>query len=261
MTDAGSLEDIGFDFENTMINEDITLRAVWEEITEETVIIKSANVEFQGQIQLKFTLNFPESVLADEAAYVSFEKAGTVTTKLVSDGSKRGNDVEFIIPVPAPEYADDIIIKVYSGDGSQLVLRSSSGTDYTSDGFAYSVRTYAQKKSRNGSTQKMRDLAKALDDYGTASQVYFRYGDFSGIAVDNAVTAVTLADLTPYVLTTEGTKPGGMTGASISVEFESDNTLRITFKTDGSRPLAEYTFLLDDEETNPKKSGRMHICR
>ena len=50
------------------------------------VIIKSANVDFQGKIRLMFTLSFPESVLADEDAYVTFEKAGTITKKLVSEG-------------------------------------------------------------------------------------------------------------------------------------------------------------------------------
>ena len=227
-----------------------------EEITEGTVIVKSANVAFEGQILLEFTLSFPESVLADEAAYVSFTKAGTVTKRPVSEGKKSGNDVVFTIPVPAPEYADDIVIKVYGGDDSRLTLRSGNGTDYTEDGFAYSVRTYAQKKSQNGSTQEMRDLAKALDDYGTAAQIYFRYGDFSGAAVDSAVTAVTLDDFAPYALTTEGTKPAGVTGAGIMVEFDTDNTLRVTFKTDGSKPIDSYTFLMDGTETAPTKKGK-----
>ena len=41
------------------------------------VIIKTANVEFSGKIRLNFSFGFPESVLADEGAYVTFEKAGT----------------------------------------------------------------------------------------------------------------------------------------------------------------------------------------
>ena len=74
--------------------------------------------------------------------------------------------------------------------------------------------------------------------------------------MDSAVTAVTLEDLAPYALTTSGTRPAGVTGAGIMVEFESDNTLRITFKTDGSKPLSDYTFLLDDVEATPTKSGK-----
>ena len=47
-----------------------------------------------------------------------------------------------------------------------------------------------------------------------------------------------------------------MTGASIMVEFDTDNTLRITFKTDGSKPLGSYTFLLDGAEKKPTKKGK-----
>ena len=61
--------------------------------------------------------------------------------------------------------------------------------------------------------------------------------DYSGLSADTAVTAVTLEDLAPYALTTSGVKPAGVTGAGIVVEFDTDNTLRVTFKTDGSRVL------------------------
>ena len=40
------------------------------------------------------------------------------------------------------------------------------------------------------------------------------------------------------------------------VEFDTDNTLRITFKTDGSKPLGSYTFLLDGAEKKPTKKGK-----
>ena len=258
VTDAGTgtLADTAFDFENTVINGNVTLKAVWEEKVEEPVIIKSANVEFSGKIRLQFALVFPDSVLADEGAYVTFEKAGTTTKKLVSEGTSVGDAVMFTIPVPAPEYADDVVIKVYDGGDSRLTLKSEKGTDYTEDGFAYSVKTYAQNKSQSGSTEEMRALAKALDDYGTAAQIYFEYGDFDSLSVDGAVSAVTLDNLAPYALTTTGTKPAGVTGASIAVEFNTDNTLRITFKTDGSKALSNYTFLLDDTQMTPTRSGK-----
>ena len=120
----------------------------------------------------------------------------------------------------------------------------------------YSVKQYAQNKAVSGSTEEMRALAKALDSYGTATQIYFQYGDYSSLSVDTAVTAVTLEDLDPYAMTTSGTKPAGVTGAGIVVEFDTDNTLRVTFKTDGSRALGDYTFLLDGVETVPKKNGK-----
>ena len=125
-------------------NETILVQKEADNAEEETVIIKSANVEFQGKIQLQFEFSFPESVLADEGAYVTFEKAGTTTKKLISEGTVSGDTVSFIIPVPATEFADDIIVKVYDGEDNQLTLKSESGTDYTAEGFTYSVRSYAR---------------------------------------------------------------------------------------------------------------------
>ena len=156
-------------------------------------------------------------------------------------------------------YSDDDTLAVgVNADGEDHLLRleSGGGTDYTENGFEYSVKQYAQNKAASGSTKQMRALAKALDNYGTASQIYFQYGDYSDLSVDSAVTAVTPEDLAPYALTTSGTRPAGVTSASIVVEFDTDNTLRVTFKTDGSRALGGYTFLLDGTETVPKKSGK-----
>lgn len=146
-------------------------------------------------------------------------------------------------------------MKVYDDEDNQLILKSASGTDYTADGFVYSVKQYARNKAESGSTEEMRVLAKALDNYGTAAQICFRYGDYSGLSVDAAVTAVTLNDLVPYMLSTSGTRPAGVTGAGIVVEFDTDNALRITFKTDGSKALGDYTFLLDNAQTVPARSG------
>ena len=253
---AGTLADTAFDFENTVINGNVTLKAVWEEKVEEPVIIKSANVEFSGKIQLQFALVFPDSLLADEGTYVTFEKAGTITKMPVSEGTAEGDAVSFVIPVPAPEYADDVVVRVFDGGDNRLPLKSAGGTDYTENGFAYSVKTYAQNKSQTGSTEEFRALAKALNDYGTAAQIYFQYGDTSGLTVDGAVSAVTPDDLAPYALTTEGTKPDGVTGAGIMVEFDTYNTLRITFKTDGSKPIGDYTFMLDGKKKTPTKKGK-----
>ena len=241
--------------DNSVLTEGI-LKAVWDEDEEENVIIKSANVEFRGKIRLIFAFSFPESVLADEGAYVTFEKAGTTTKKLVSEGTAGEDAVSFIIPVPAPEYADDIVVRVFDSGDRQRALKSSSGTDYTENGFVYSVKTYAQNKSQTGSTESMRALSKALDDYGTAAQLYFGYGNTSGLSVDSAVSAVTLDDLAPYALTVTGTKPDGVTGANIMVAFDTDNTLRITFKTDGSKPIGDYTFRLDGKKKTPTKKGK-----
>ena len=236
------------------LSKSVRLTKKGTEIPVETVIINSAKVEFQGKIQLQFSFSFPENVLADEGAYVNFEKAGTTTKKLVSEGTTDGEKISFIIPVPAPELADDIIVKVFDGRNRQLNLKSAKGTDYTENGFVYSVKTYAQNKSQNGSTDKMRALAKALDDYGTAAHNYFTDSP-SILPVDGAVKAVTLDEIAPYALSTEGTKPDGLIRAYISAAFESDNSLCITYEIDYSKPFGNYTFLVDGTEKSPIDEG------
>ena len=213
------------------------------------VTLSSASVVFDGLIRIKYYLTVPEELLADPDATVRFYKGEEEVARApLSDGVAQTGDhagqTAYYYDTVAKEINDIITLQVLDGSGEPVTLLSTGGTDYTA-GFVYSVKTYAENKQQNGTTQKMRDLAKSLEDYGNAAQLYFEPGKAVGAAVSEAVKAVGETQLLPYALSTSGTKPAGVTGASISVVFEADNSLRIYFKFDGSKDPDSYACTID----------------
>ena len=245
--ETGDLADESFDF-GSPVTAPVTLRAKWKPLT---TLLRSATVEFTGNIHLVFKYDFPDSVLADEGAYVSMEKSGKIVKIPVSDGEVTGKGTAFKLPVMIPEFADDVVVTVCDGSGNKLpVFSAKTGENYT-DGLTYSVKQYAEKKRENANTPEMQELAEALYNYGTAAQIYFQYGDYQDLSVDQHVTDESLnAAISEYALSTNGTKPKGYDFGLIRTYFQSDNTLRITFKLDGSRPASDFVFKLDGEEVD-----------
>jgi hypothetical protein len=154
-------------------------------------------------------------------------------------------------------------VTVCNASGEKYPVYSAKGTNYT-EGFKYSVKTYAENKIENGSKDTTKQLAKALLDYGTTAQIYFQYGDYTGLSVDSNVTSVTLDDMASFkTKVTSKTKPAGFEGASIMTFFESDNTLRILYSlADGYKP-SDYTFTIDGETVTPvkrKSNDKYYYC-
>ena len=198
----------------------------------------------------------PDAFKNLEGAYVSFEVKGEeVQRTLISKGSAGAGGVTmFYLPVLIPEFADMVTVKFHDADGTVLRIENAKGTDYT-ERVIYSAKTYAERIMVNGKTEKDRNLAKALYDYGTAAQIYFQYGEWEDLAVDSSVSAVTLEEMAPYALSTSGTKPEGLAGANMRLYFEADNTLRIYFRLDGSHPVSYYKFKVDGKTAKAKSSS------
>ncbi len=219
-------------------------------------IIKSTTVMFDGKIHVRFDFLVPDTLKNLDGAYVSFEvKGAEVQRTPVTEGSAGAGGVTmFYLPVMIPEFADMITVKFHDADGRVLRIENSRGEDFT-ERVIYSAKTYAERMMVNGRTETERTLAKALYDYGTAAQIYFQYGEWEGLTVDSSVSDVPLADIAPYASVKSGTMPEGLTGGGMRLYFESDNTLRVTFKLDGSHPASYYTFKLDGKTVKAKSSS------
>ena len=236
-----------YDFASPVIG-DITLNAVWT-ASNMTAVINSASVVFDGLIRIKYYFTIPEDLVNQPDAAIVFYKENTEIVRtglsdgaLVTEGSHAGQRT-YYYDVFASEIRTDITVRIMDGSGTPVTLQSTGGTDYT-EGFVYSAEAYAARMQQNGS-EKMRPLAKALEDYGIAAKIYFGNGDTAGLTVSDAVTAITEENLQGYALNTTGIKPAGFTGCSISVMFEADNSLRIYFRFDGTKEPESYTYMCD----------------
>jgi hypothetical protein len=103
-----------------------------------------------------------------------------------------------------------------------------------------------------GSTEEMRNLAKALLDYGNAAQYHFQYGNYTEIdpTISPEVQAVKAEDINGGKgIERTGELPAGVVKTGASVNFQSDHSLRISYTTDGKKTLAA-----SDVTVDPKNS-------
>ena len=200
------------------------------------LVIKAKNAYFDGQLSLVLKYEIPEEITSDEKAYVEYTwlEGSTVRTerKLISSlnkGQVKGEEVYLVeSPVYAPEMENKVTYKFYTGKGELITMTNSVGTETYDDGFKFSLRDYLELASEN-SSDKMKALAVAADDYGIAAQINFKYGDYEGLTVSNAVKNVKLSDLAAYESVNSGTLPEIIKNVVMSVEFSLDNTLRVKF--------------------------------
>lgn len=219
---------------------------MWEEAGD-TAILQSTTVMFEGMIAIRYRYTIPESILNN--GFVVLEKNGSEVERIaLSDGKPDGDNRLYYYKVLIPEYADTVVAKIVDDDGNLITTKTASGKDFT-EGFSYSAKDYAEYMKDNASSDEMKALAKALDDYGTAAQIHFKYGDYQSLTVDNDVSSLTSAQMGEASTTNSGDKPAWLPAASVTVFFHHDNRQRAYFSVgDG-----DYTYTVDDRPATAKK--------
>lgn len=227
------------------------------------VTLVSASVVFDGLIRVKYYCDVPAAIEADPDAYVAFfdEQGNELKRTPLSEGvSAEYNGTSYTAyyyGVVPKELEKTVNIRFFNGQDEPVELFTQSGKRYTPAGFPFSPNAYAEEKAVSGSTQQMRALAGALDDYGAAAVTYF--GGSS--AVSETVTAVTAADLADYTAITDGTRPAGIKKTQMTVMFEADNAIRINFTYDTDVNPDSFTYTIDGDpaELKTKQNGARYI--
>ena len=228
-------------------------------VEKDEVIIKGVTGSFNDRIKLNYYLRIPASLRADPNAKVvvkSEENTDRTVTLPVSEAEEYDDEkggYKFSIELAAKEASDTITAKVYDGNDNEVTLiGGGSGTDYTKTGAQYTLMKYFEWLEKEGRDAEEKAVGAAARDYCAAAQLYFGYHVTEGLAVSNAVDAVTADTLSSYIAGREGTLPSGVSIKGISAMLESDNTLRLYlgFK-DGN--TSGYTFAIDGNETDVRQ--------
>ncbi|MBO4927118.1 MAG: InlB B-repeat-containing protein [Clostridiales bacterium] len=243
-----------FDFDTPITDDNFGLLATWDL---EAVTINSASAVFTSGMQLQFTLGISPQLSTDDQAYIVFEKEGKeIGRKLLSnpDGTSKTGAPQFRVEVPILDYTKVVTVKVFDGDGDPVYLLHPDGkTLFDGNACEYSLKQYAVNVITNpDSSQEMRDLALYLSGYYEFAKIYFAddgtdpgyYPNIYNFTVTDEVYAKNGAVM-------EGNAPG-VTGASLNVNFQTKNTLRVTFKLDGTINPSEYDFYFYDGISNSK---------
>ena len=177
-----------------------------------------------------------------QVLYAVVARVAVQEAKLSEISTKVGTEykVSTIASSAAKEMNDEVVVAIkYKGT---TVLTK-----------AMSVRAYAEDwLERESTTEKNRDLLKALLDYGAYSQLVFNY-ETDNLANSTYTTGqVPTTEVPAFTETVEGTVTD-ITGYSPSLTLESTTALNVYFKRgDGAseEDMATYTFKIDGEEVS-----------
>ncbi|MBR3282252.1 MAG: BspA family leucine-rich repeat surface protein [Ruminococcus sp.] len=229
---------------------------IWTEIDDRMpAVINTVSVTFGGTLGLNYYITLGDNIKNDPGAYAEYTIGGVTKRQLVSDTTvdSKGRS-KFTCSVYAKQMNDNINFKLYNGNGVPYYIMSSKGADLTESGFDYSVSKYMSGIASSSTNSKMVKLANATLDYGAATRLYFNYNT-DGATVSSDVTSVAASIFDQYKATQSGTKPTGISGVTMTVVFEADNSFRLYYKYDPSADPNSYTYYIDGKKASLQKNA------
>jgi hypothetical protein len=176
-----------------------------------------------GTLGLNYFLDLPAEIKADANAKVRFTTPrGEVQETFVKDVTAETNgSYKFTATVSSVEMASDIKMEIVSGERVYNIYKNGTA----SGAYEYSVKEYADQVIAGEYAEAMKNVAKAMLNYGAAAQVYF---DFNTEKLANANCAYTTeldaVTTTGSAVTITGTAPAGTKAALI---LDSNTTIVI----------------------------------
>lgn len=191
----------------------------------------------------------------------ALKQEGTTVLKFLQNGELRseipledavvnGEDYAFSIYLAAKEMTDTIT--------AQLCWNGQLVAEHT-----YSVAEYADYIIKTNSpdyTQKYKDIAQAMLNYGAAAQEHFKYnaGNLAdGVFADGWNADIDVSKLAGYKPFASGTLPAGVQFYGTSMVMENRNIIRHYFRMDDAT-AAKVAVTLWGEELELQKSGQFY---
>lgn len=218
-------------------------------------IMNTVSVTFGGTLGLNYYVTLGSNIQYAPGAYAEFTIGGVTKRQLFSaattDSSGR---TKFTCNINALQMRDNINLKLYNSKGQPYTMYSKKGVDLTESGLDYSVAAYCNTIISTSTNSKMVNLAKATLDYGAAAQLYFNY-NAAGLAVSSDVTNVNANVFDQYAVSKSGTQPSGISKVTMSVVFDSDNSLKVYYYYNSGINPSRYTYYIDGKEATLKDNG------
>ena len=204
-------------------------------------IVKEVSATLNGDIGLNYYISLPESVKADEGAYVQFTVNGQTTEVYLKDlTAEEDGTYKFTCWLTAKEMRDNVIFELYDGRGTLIDIYSNSGDKIEGASFDYSLETYFDALSSDEDAA-LKNLADATLVYGAYAQNAFNHNADPSLDGSELAT-VTAETLESFKMTKSAEIPAGLKLTEMTLILETETTLRLYFK---SENIENYTFKLD----------------
>jgi hypothetical protein len=129
------------------------------------------------------------------------------------------------------------------------------GEDLTASGVAFSVQDYIALALQQEGWEDLKPLLHALSDYGSCAQAFFNYDTASRAAVSADLSAVTAESVSEYAPVISFTGDEGLSYRAMTLELESETSLRLYFSPKNGASASDYRFVLDGTEQQTYARG------
>ena len=259
---GAELEPVEGAYTFAMPAENVIISAVFESLTSN---VTSVSMDFNGKMFLITYIKLSKEIMSDPDAYISTTLNGTTTNHSVSELIKN-LDAQGRVKVRQEMHAsmiqDEMTLEIFNGADEVRPLTFKESTEVR-DCFDYAALEYLKERQQNSANPNMVELARAAELYGIAVQVYFNYhiDQLTAeeiAAMEAAADAISIPSTCEETLT--GALPAGVSKRTMTVLFESDNTLRQYFYIDDAS-IGNYTFTLNGNPVAPsrKESGKYYV--
>ena len=219
--------------------------------------VVSSSLAAEGRIGVNFFLNLPDAVLNSSGAYIDING----THYDIPSKDSRGR-YPFRYYIAIGEQRDDLVLRVYLGDGSVYPLLDKSGADVTSTGFVYSGATYTAEARAGGASSSLLTMLERLNDYGKYAQLYFNHNADLGTLSSGAsdVSGVTLSTLSAYEPVISTSASSGITRSGSTLMLESLTTLTHNFVIE-SGSIDDYIFTVNGQVITTATTGDITLTK
>ena len=261
--DTNTKERVGrFDFSEPVHEGKIYIVAAWEPVGKATIC--AGDVVFGAGLELQFRIEFSD-YLKENSQNVKVVFTDTNTNEIIketpisSPDAVEGDNLYFRVPVDLFDYRKYIAVKVVNENNEPILLVHPNGTSaYDNNECWYSVAMYIRNVITSDASDEMKYLATYLLGYCEAVAKFFVYDDGSQFESypDIANFECSQDKIDKYgVVKTDNHQVEGCLGASLNVNFQYINTLRLTFKIDDTHPISDYSFTVDGQPAQAVKIG------
>ena len=136
---------------------------------------------------------------------------------------------------------------MFNSNDRAVKLVSTAGTDYTENGFQYSVKNYVDYMAVYGTAEQMRQVADALSTYCQATQIYFEY-NADDLDISEKVDGIGADQLNKYVLSSVGKTPAGITSKELTTVYVEANNLKVKYIVSEDADEESLSFQIDSKD-------------
>lgn len=242
--------------------DDVCIYTDLDDVEREPAVMHYAKAAFDGKLGLAFFIKIPDWLKRQTDAYVTLTQCGETQTRKISDiiagGTNSDGLYRIALYMPAAYYRDNVTLRLYDAHGQLApIIGSSSGSDLTETGVRYSLQKCNTSYMNNGDA-KLKALAKAMDDYCTATQIYFEHPtEGVTLTLSSAIDSVKQTDLSDYVSIRDGVLTQKISKLGLVGSFEADNSLKLnlTFASGTSSSKVKYYISEDGTMESAKQTS------